>query len=73
MQIIYQKSLFGNMSTRDSKKIIDILKYLTLGTDAKTWFKVIKCGIKNIQELQSHYYCMSEGTLIKSTERNIPQ
>ena len=41
-QIIYQASLVGNMFTRDSRKILDIIKELTLGTDAKTWIKGLK-------------------------------
>ena len=40
MQIIYVKSLFGNMFTRDSRKVLDILKELNLGTDAETCIKV---------------------------------
>ena len=34
VQIIYQASLVRNMFTRDSSKVIDILKELTLGTDS---------------------------------------
>ena len=36
VQIIYQASLVGNMFTRDSRKVLDILKGLNLGTDAET-------------------------------------
>ena len=39
------------MSTRDSRKVIDILKEPTLGTDSKTWSKGLDCGRKDIQEL----------------------
>ena len=42
VQIIYQASLVRNMFTRDSSKVIDILKELTLGTDAETWIKGLK-------------------------------
>ena len=36
VHIIYQEILVGNVSTRDSRKCIDILKELTLGNDAET-------------------------------------
>ena len=52
---IYQASLVGNVFTRDSRKVLDILKELTHVTDADTWIKGLKCGRKEIQELQSHY------------------
>ena len=52
--IIYHASLVGNMFTRDSRKVIDILKELTLGNDAETYIKGLKCGIKAMQELKSH-------------------
>ena len=44
VQIIYQASLVGKMFTRDSTKVLDILKELTLGTDADTRIKGIKYG-----------------------------
>ena len=34
------------MFTRDSRKDIDILKEMTLETDAKTCIKGLKCGRK---------------------------
>ena len=49
--IIYQASVVGNMFTRYSRKVLDILKEPTLGTDAETWIKGLKCGRKAIQEL----------------------
>ena len=55
VKIIYQASLVRNMFIRDSRKILDIFKDLTLGTDAETWIKGLKCGRKATQELQSHY------------------
>ena len=36
VQIIYQASLFGNNFTKDSRKVLDILKELILITDAET-------------------------------------
>ena len=58
VHIIYQASLFGKMFTRDSRKMLDILKELTLETDAKICIKGVKCGRKSMQELQYRY----EGT-----------
>ena len=55
VQIIYQESLVGNMFTRDSKKVLDILKELTLVNDAHTYIKGVKCGRKAIKELKAHY------------------
>ena len=49
------------MFTRYSRKVLNILKELTLGTDAETFIKGLKCGRKAMQELQSHYYGKSEG------------
>ena len=39
VQIIYKTSIVGNMSTRDSRKVLNILNEPTLGTDAETWIK----------------------------------
>ena len=61
-QIIYHASLVGNMFTIDSRKVLDIINELTLGTDSETWIKGFKCGRKEIQELQSHYNGTSEGS-----------
>ena len=55
VQIIYQANIFGNLFTRHSSKVLDILKELTLGTDSETWIKGLKCGRKAMQELQYHY------------------
>ena len=46
VQIIHQESLVRNMFIRDSNRVIDILKELTLGTDTKMWIKGLKCGRK---------------------------
>ena len=69
LQIIYQASIVGNMFTRYSRKVIDILKELTLGTDAETLIKGLKCGRKAIQELQAHYDVTSEGAQRKQVDR----
>ena len=42
------------MLKRDSKKVLYILKELTIGTDAETWIKGLKCGRDYTQELQAH-------------------
>ena len=36
VQIIYQASIFGNMFTRYPRKVLGILKELTIGTDSET-------------------------------------
>ena len=56
------------MFTRDSKKVQDILKELTLGTDAEKWIKGLKCGKKAMQELQAYYEGTSEGARRKQVD-----
>ena len=53
------------MFTRKSRKIINILKELTLGVDDKTCINGLKCGRKSMQELKAKYYVTSE-----SAQRN---
>ena len=55
LQIIYQAILVRNMFTRDPRKVLDIIKELTLGTDAETGIKALKCAKQEMRELQSHY------------------
>ena len=69
VKIIHQASLFGNLFTRDSRKFLDILKEMSLGTDAETSIKGLKCGRKAIQELQAHYDGTSEGAQMKQVSR----
>ena len=69
VQIIYQASLVWNMFTRDSKKVLDILKEMTLGTDAETWIKGLKCGRKSMQKLHAHYEGTPEGARMKQVDR----
>ena len=49
------------MFTRDSRKVLDILKELTHRTDAETWIKGLKYGREAMQELQAHYDGTSVG------------
>ena len=69
VQTIYRASIFGNMLTRYSRKFLDILKETTLGTDAETWIKGLKCGKKAMQELQARYDGTSEGAHRKQAAR----
>ena len=55
VQIIYRAILVGSMFNRYSRKVLDIIKELTLGTDADTWIKGLKCVRKAMQKLQAHY------------------
>ena len=71
MKLIYQASLVGNIFTTDSIKVLDILKGLTLGSDAETNIKGLKCGIKEMQELQGHYCSTSEGARRKKVSRAV--
>ena len=49
VKIIYQEILVRNMFTRDSSKVLNIIKELTLGTDTETWIKVLKCVRNSMQ------------------------
>ena len=62
VQIIHQSILVGNMFTRDSRKVIDILNKLTLGIYLKTSIKGLKCGRNTMQDLQARYDGTSEVT-----------
>ena len=57
------------MFTKDSRKVIGILKKLTLGTDADTWIQGLKCGRKAMQELQVHYDSTSKWARRKQVGR----
>ena len=46
VKIIYLASLVWNMFTKGSRKVFGILKELTLVTDAETWIKGFRCGIR---------------------------
>ena len=69
VKIITQESIFGNTFTRDSRKVLGILKEINLGNDAETWIKGLKCGRKAMQELQYHYDGTSEGAHSKQVSR----
>ena len=58
------------MFTRDSRKVIGILKELTLVNDAETWIKCLKCVRKAMQELQAHYDGTPEGAQRKKVSRS---
>ena len=49
LQINYQEILVGSIFTRYSRKVLDIIKELTLGTDVDTWIKGLKCVGKAMQ------------------------
>ena len=69
IKIIHQASLVGCMFARDSRKVINIIKELTLGTESETWIKGLKCGIKVMQEIQANYGGTSEGVIRKKFAR----
>ena len=49
VKIIHQASLAGNIFIRDSRKVLNILKEITLGDDPKTWINGRKCDRKVVQ------------------------
>ena len=58
------------MIIRDSSKVLNILKKLTLGTYAETFFKGLGCDIRVMKELQAHYDGTSEGAQRKQVDRS---
>ena len=68
-QIIYNYGPEENMFTRDSNKYLNIYKELTIGIDAETWIKGLKCVRKVIQDIQEHYDGTSEGEHCKKNTR----
>ena len=42
--IIQNASLQGNIFSRDTKKVLAIIREITLDTDAGTWMKGKRCG-----------------------------
>ena len=69
VQIIYRVIIVGSMFTIESRKVIAIIKELTLVTDADTWIKYPTCVIKTMQELQDHYDGTSKGIQRKQVAR----
>ena len=61
VQINYQASLVGNMFARYSRKVLNIIKELTLGTDETIWIKGIKCGRESMQYQQANCGGTSKG------------
>ena len=57
------------MSPRYSRKFLDVIKEMTLGTDSETWIKGLKCSRKEMQELQYHYDVTSEVSRRKKVAR----
>ena len=54
-QTIHNYPLQGFVFDMDAKSVLSILKECTLGTEAETWIKDIKCGREALQALQRHY------------------
>ncbi len=54
-QIIHNSPLQGFVFDMDTKTVLSVLKECTLGTEAETWIKNIKCGRVAMQALQRHY------------------
>ena len=57
------------MLTKDSRKVLNILNKLTLGTYIKLWIMGLRCGRNSTQEIQYQYDGTSEGTQSKLVAR----
>ena len=53
--MIYNDIIGGNIFKRDTRKVLNLLKELTIVTDAETWVKGLKYGRRDMRELQAHY------------------
>ena len=53
--IVYNASLQGAMFKRDSKRVLGVLRELTIGSQADTWMKGKRCGREAMKALQAHY------------------
>ena len=60
-EIIQNPPLHGTIFSCDTKKVIAILKELTVDTDVETWMKGKCCGREAMLALQNHYDFKSEG------------
>ena len=60
----------GNIFSRDTKKVLAILKELTVDTDAETWMKDKRCGQKAILALENHYDGKSEDEIRKQVAKD---
>ena len=54
-EIIKRSPLHGNMFSCDTKKVLAVLKELTVDTDCETWMKVKCCGWEAMLAWQNHY------------------
>ena len=69
IQTIQNASIEGDTFTKDPRKVLNILKELTIGNDSERCIKGLKYARKEMQDLQAHYHGMSEGEHIKQVER----
>ena len=53
--VIQNDSLQGNMFSRGTNKVLEIIKERTVDTDTETWTKGKRCGQEEMLALQNHY------------------
>ena len=68
-EIILNAPLQGNMFSRDTKKVLVILKELTLDNNADTWMKRKHCGQEAMLEFQNHYDGKSDRECRKQVDK----
>ena len=67
---IYHATLAGNLFNRDNRHVFQILKELTVGTEAETWTKKKKGGREVMLALQGHYNGKAEGERRKAVAKS---
>ena len=72
-EIIKNALLQGNMSSCDTKKVLEILKELTVDTDSETWVKGKWCGREAMLELKNNYDGKFEGERRKQVAKDGPR
>ena len=58
------------MFSCDTKKVLDILKELTVDTDDETWMKVKSCFLEAMLKLQNIFDIKSEGERRRQVDKD---
>ena len=57
------------MFSHDTKKVLEIIKEITVYTDAEKWMKGKRCGRESMLTFQNHYDVKSEGEYRKQVDK----
>ena len=54
-EILHSASLYDSMIDQYSKKVVRLIKEITIGTPEEAYIKHVKCGCVDMLKLQEHY------------------